>query len=281
MKIKLIFLLACIVSVTQAYAVNMDDSQCCPCKPDSVSHCCEICPPIDAKLWLDNGVGWRLDQFKFGKMKWKSQNMGLIELDFFLLVDNHYLVNVSGDYARSFLSTRKGEVNDISGSLGYLFNLQCYCHYPISFSPLLGYSSHHQRYKAQQHHFKNTYDLTWNGPWVGFAILYDFSKDIHTYFDYQFHWNKFHSKIGEKNDLEHLSFHTNSNDAYCNQVTLAARKKIGNWFLGLRFEYKGFWTEKNHRKHRVNDEGIDSLIRRHSNIHVNTYYLASQIGYEF
>lgn len=282
MKNKLFILLGCMISVMPAFADDGAVDETCraePCPPTPcATECCLDCPPIDGKFWDSFGYGWRQDQIKFGGSKWQTQNMGAVTADLRLVLEKQLVFEINGEYARSFLTPREGEVYDFYISSGYLFERKLQC-VPVSFGPIIGYSTHHQFIKGG-HHFHRlhaSYNLNWNGPFIGFASFYSVNSKIQAYFDYQFHWQRFRSNVIERGSRGfHSEFNTTTNKAFGNQVALQANYNLfANWYVGLQFEFKGFWATNSRRDHRHEDDRL-----HHFNANWNSYSIVSQLSFE-
>lgn len=273
MNKKLLTIILCVLSFANSYAVDFID-------PGSYQNPCECCcPPIEGKAWLDFGNGWRQDQFKFGRSKCKTQNIGKLDLDAVFLVGQHFMFQVSGEYGRSLFTPRKSEVCDATFNFGYFFSTDCMGEMlsKVSVSPLVGFGCHHQLFKARYSGYRSNYRFTWNGPSFGFALTYLYDEKTYAYFDYQFQWDRFRARVSDHVFEDRFLFHVKNSNAYGNQVTFGAiRKVFGNFYLGLKFQYKGFWANRSHGA----DSGLEQHVG-HVDMNWNSYYLSSLIGYEF
>ena len=149
---------------------------------------------------------------------------------------------------------------------------------PLSYGPIIGYSTHHQFIKGgHHHHLHASYNFNWNGPFVGFASFCSVTNKIQAYFDYQFHWQRFRSHIVERGHGGfHSVFNTTTKNAYGSQVALEAIYNLfGNWYAGLQFEFKGFWANNSRRGHHQEDSR-----RHHFNANWNSYSVVSQLAFE-
>lgn len=246
-------------------------------KPPEIEGC-PACEPIDGSFFSCSGSGWRNDQIQFAGSKWSCQNMGALELDIRLTLIKHLVFECNGEYARSLFSKRKGEVWDIYTSTGYRFERKIMC-LPMSFEPLIGYSSHHQFIKGPFHHLSTSYNYLWKGPYVGLASYFPVNKKIEGFIEYQFHWKRFHSKFeGRGPGGFHSIFNTNTDNAFGCQVTMSAiyKQLLGVWSGGVLFEYKGFWANKSRRDHGREFFGI-----RHFDANWNSFLVVSQLSLEF
>lgn len=204
--------------------------------------------------------------------------MGALELDIRLTIVKHLVFEANGEYARSFCTPRKGEVWDFSFSTGYLFERKIKC-LPLTFEPMIGFSSHHQFIKGFFLDLSASYHFLWKGPFVGLATFFPVNSKTQGFIEYQFHWKRFHSKFEARGDRGfHPIFNTNTDNAFGCQVTMSviSKKLLGVWSGGLLFEYKGFWANRSRRDHRREFLGI-----RHFDAHWNSFLVVSQLALEF
>lgn len=180
----------------------------------------------------------------------------------------------------------EGSVYDISGALGYQFNLDRFC---LSLAPLVGWSYYHQHYK--NHHYfdhciheefrvQNQYKFSWNGPWVGFATAYQVCPEWQFYLDYAFHWAEFKAKFFDV-FIAACPANSKTQRGYGNEVTVGTTYQFcENWFLGFKFDYKDFWANKCHTSLRYeNGDGHERATQK--NIEWSSYYATVDAGYLF
>lgn len=272
MKKQLFLAFACFAVTMQSFA----DDIC-------ASNCSTDCFGFDSVLTFDVGGGYRNDTLKWKvfpasnpgrevEEKWKDISIGVVEANAQFLACEHYLLKVDFDYgwfSRSgskrysangglgqsidYKSKPRGNVYDLSGGLGYQFNLESY---RISFAPLAGYSYHQQRFKNGKHKDElspfgddllahNDYKFRWSGPWAGFAMAYQATCELQLYVDYYYHWARFRGTVKEHLLLGGFSNHLKSNRAHGNEVTVGGTYTFcDDWFVGLKFDYKQFCGKK-------------------------------------
>lgn len=244
------------------------------------------CCCVEGEFWRGLGIGWRNDHFKGDNSHMRSQNIGLISVDLALLLEKKYLSKLNVDYGRSFLTPRQAEVYDVSFSIGYLLDYNC----SLSFSPLLGYSSHRQVYKAGSKSYHNHYKFIWNGPWIGFSEIYTMNCKVKLYLDYQFHLCKFNGSFAthkkETSSIPNPSFisHRNTHNAFGNQLTLSGYYPVSeNWIAGLQLELRGFWANKGNKKHcdQTLSRAACNTFHSHSKVTWSSCSLTAQLGYKY
>jgi hypothetical protein len=249
------------------------------------------------------------------KEEWKNVNMGIVETNVQFLACEHYLFKFDFDYGwfdrqrhqsiRGFdfitasefanLNSKiRGQAYDLSGAIGYQFNWDCY---RIALAPLVGWSYYHQRFKNPSYSgflngvtgdfldIRNRYRYSWNGPWLGFAVAYQVCCELQYYIDYAFHWSELNGRFrdfflaGRPLAADDYSSRIRSNRAYGNEVTVGATYQFcPDWFLGLKFNYKDFWTDKGHISTSIDDLTERSPLRR---AQWQSWFVTVDIGYTF
>ena len=247
--------------------------------------------------------------------KWKNMEMGIIETNAQFLACDHYLLKFDFDYGwfdkqkhqtitgydydtgtvfEYLTSKTRGQVYDLSAAIGYQINLDCY---RISVAPLVGWSYYHQRFKNPTYEglfegvrgeFTNVHNksrYSWNGPWLGFAAAYQICCEWQFYVDYAFHWAELNGKI---TDLflagapilgTEYSTRIRSSNAYGNEVTVGTTYQFcEDWYLGFKFNYKDFWTNKGHLSTEILEVREKSPLRSTC---WQSFFATVDIGYTF
>ena len=238
------------------------------------------CFGFDSVLTFDVGGGYRNDSVKWKTFpstdleieeRWKNIGLGVVEANAQFLACEHYLLKVDFDYGwfsdngsqtyKTFVDTAgvldykskpRGNVYDLSGGIGYQFNFD---RFRVSFAPLVGYSCHQQRFKSRTYINEadlttdvlahNNYKFRWSGPWLGFALAYQATCELQLYFDYYYHWARFHGTVKENFLLGQFPSHLRSSNAYGNELTVGGTYTFCDyWFIGLKFDYKQFCGDK-------------------------------------
>jgi Protochlamydia outer membrane protein len=307
MKKQVFLFLACLSLIAPSLIADC----CAPC-------CMDNCFGFDSVLTFDVGGGYRNDSLKFKifpsehpgsliEQNWKNMGMGVVETDAQLLICENYLLKGDFDYgwftnngshrfdffqvfgAHAFKAKPRGNVCDISGGIGYQFNFNCA---RVSLAPLVGYSYHQQRLKSRKFSFiispefghllaHNDYKFRWSGPWVGFALAYQATCEIWLYLDYYYHWTRFRGTIKEHFAFQthHFPSHLRSNRANGNEVTVGGIYTFCDyWYIGIKFDYKQFCSNKGKGKANIERHHFDSPLR---NLRWNSSTITMDIGYEF
>lgn len=306
MKKHLLLFLACLSGTFQGYA---DD--CC------YNSIFSDCLGFDSVLTFDVGGGYRNDNLQWDafpdfdpglkiEQKWKNVGMGIIEANAQFLACDHLLIKADFDYGwfrnsghqtikayqygfqtTDLKSRVKGNAYDISGGLGYQFNINCL---RMSIAPLAGYSYHQQRFKNRNYknefepaedefYAHNSYNYRWSGPWVGVALAFNPTCIWQFYFDYAFHWAYFRGSVKERFYEIQPQIRLRSKQCYGNEfITGAVYNFCDGWSLGFKFNYKQFWGNKGHYEPIVHADVEKSPLR---NIRWNSYYITATVGYDF
>lgn len=270
-----------------------------------IDNCEQSCCGCDLVTTVDVGAGYRQDKLKWVfagfspgtaiHEKWNHIRMGYIEANARFVACQNILLKVDLDYAwsgwqnnhhaklvdynsASVTNYRKSksecEAYDISAGLGYRFDL-CYCCHEFAFTPLVGWSLHHLKFK--NHAF---YELPkfvhstyfWNGPWIGFETAYQVCCDWKVYFDYSFHFGKFHTNIHE-----YFRHRKKEMTTYGNEFEIGTVYQWCDfWFVGLKFNYKNYWTN---RSHSIFDQDNDTHHSKFALWH--SYMIGVDVGYTF
>ena len=264
--------------------------------------CASDCGGFNSSLWVDAGVGYRHDNLKWKmhglspgvhiKEKWKDINMTVAEANLRYVACDHFVIKADFDYAwaghqkKHIVSSSdddsnvhfrrrfetKGRAYDISGGVGYKFNMDCQC-YQFSFTPMVGYSYHHQRYRAPAFYANNIHGdfrlrtfpskYSWYGPWIGVGTVTQVQCNWWFYVNGGFHFAKNQAKIQEFAQHQKSTRHARGVEAtvgttygFCDNV-----------FLGLKFNYKSFWAQKRHN--HVKD------------VAWNSYFITADLGIVF
>jgi hypothetical protein len=306
MKKQLILALACFSLAMQSLMAN-----CC------ASSCAEDCFGFDSVLTFDVGGGYRNDSLKWkifpsnlpGRQieeRWRNIGLGVVEANAQFLACEHYLLQVDFDYglftnsgsqrfeahggfeeSRNFKARPRGNVYDLSGGLGYQFNFDCF---RVSFAPLIGYSSHQQRFKSRKYEnvifpladdilAHNDYKFRWSGPWIGFALSYQATCELQLYFDYYYHWARFRGTVKEHFAFQPGAFqnHLRSNRAFGNELTVGGIYTFCDyWYIGIKFDYKQFCGNKG--KSKVETSHFNSALRK---LDWRSSTITMDIGYTF
>ena len=273
------------------------------------------CLGFDSVLTFDIGGGYRRDDLKWrtfpaanpGRQveeRWQNIGLGVVEANAQFLVCEHFLLKADFDYGwftnsghqRYFAnggvgenvaikSRPRGNVYDLSGGLGYQFNLDSV---RISFAPLAGYSYHQQRFKSRSYEnllnpiaedllYHNGYKFRWSGPWVGFALVYQATCEFLVYVDYSYHWARFRGTVKEHFLIGELPSHLRSNRAYGNEVTVGGVYTFCDyWFVGVRYNFKQFCGHKG--SSNIENDSERSALR---NLDWKSSTVTLDIGYSF
>lgn len=304
MKKQFFLALTCLSAAVQSLAAD-----CC------ASDCCDDPFGFDSVLTFDIGGGYRNDSLKWKTFpsnspgteieeKWKNIGLGVIELNAQFLACEHYLLKADFDYGWfsnngsqrysvgggsalpiSYKSKPRGHLYDLSGGIGYQFNLDCY---RVSFAPLVGYSYHQQKFKSRKYTNEldplaadilahNDYKFRWSGPWVGFALAYQATCELQLYFDYYYHWARFRGTVKENFLIGELPTQLRSNRAYGNEFVVGGTYTFCDyWFVGLKFDYKQFAGSKG--KSHVETIDLTSPLRK---LEWDSSTITLDIGYTF
>lgn len=308
MKKTLFLALACLSITGSSFA---DDC-------GGYTDCSTDCFGFDSVLTFDIGGGYRNDSMKWKvfpsdniagteiEERWKNIGLGVIEANAQFLACEHYLLKVDFDYGwftnngshhyrlfneagdiLDYKAKPRGNAYNLSGGIGYQFNLDCY---RVSFAPLVGYSYYQQRFKSRNYHNElvpladdilahNDYKFRWSGPWVGFALAYQATCELQLYFDYYYHWTRFRGTVKENfvNRLSQFPGNIRSNNAYGNEFTVGANYTFCDyWFVGVKFDYKQFCGS--HGKSHLDDSDLTSPLRK---LDWKSSTITMDIGYSF
>lgn len=264
--------------------------------------CDSGCECSDLVTSLEIGTGYRRDSLKWGypgfspgiaiHEKWDGIDIGFIEANSRVLACQKYLLKVDFDYGwsgwenkhhvklidyNSAIETKrpesntKAEVYDISVGIGHQFNLECY---PLTFTPLIGWSYNHQKFKAKTFYGRGHHDsrYAWNSGWVGFETAYQFCCPWQVYLDYSFHIGHFHAKIDEFFRNRHKQTYSLGNEVEVGTVY----QWCDALFLGLKFNYRDYWA---HSKHSTEDAFDGKGHERQTKW--NSYSIGVNLGYSF
>lgn len=304
MKKQIFLALACLSAAIQSLSAD-----CC------YTDCCSDCFGFDSVLTFDIGGGYRNDTLKWKvfpsefpgreiEEKWKNIGMGIVDANAQFLVCEHYLLKAEFDYGWfsnngsqrylanggdqpniNYRSSPRGNACDLSGGLGYQFNMDCF---RVSFAPLVGYSYHQQRLKSRTYRnllvpdaevilAHNDYKFRWSGPWVGFALSYQATCELQLYFDYYYHWARFRGTVKEHFVLGEFPSHLRSNRAYGNEFTLGGIYTFCDyWYIGIKYDCKLFCGNKG--KSNVETINEDSPLRK---LNWQSQMITLNVGYTF
>jgi hypothetical protein len=304
MKKQLFITLACLSVTMQSFAADF-----------CASDCRSDCFGFDSVLNFDMGGGYRVDSLKWKtfpvafpgreiEQEWRNVGLGVVETNAQFLAFENYLLKGDFDFgwfsnsgsqryidnnlnglSVEYKAKPKGNAYNISGGIGYQFNVDCLC---LSFAPLVGYSYHQQRFKSRTYHnasdpegnkvlARNNYKFRWSGPWVGFALAYQVFYEFQLYFDYSYHWARFRGNVKENFFPGQLPSHLRSNNAYGNEFTVGSVYTFcDNWFIGLKFDYKQFCGNKGKFQSEGDEES--SPLRK---LDWQSSTLTLDIGYTF
>ena len=302
--------------LTIALSVHADDF--------CYSDCSTDCFGFDSVLTFDIGGGYRNDSLKWDifpstdpgsrvEEKWKNIGLGIVEANAQFLACEHYLLKADFDFgwftnngSQSYIrtggaelpqnlkSSPRGNAYNLSGAIGYQFNFD---RFRVSFAPLVGYSYSQQRFKSRTYKNEiiptaahilahNDYKFRWSGPWVGFALAYQANCELQLYFDYSYHWSRFHGTVKEHflfNELPTGGFpesNLHSNNAYGNEFTVGGTYTFCDyWFIGVKFDYKQFSGNKG--KSIVDDDKEDLEDSRLRKLNWESSTITMDIGYTF
>jgi hypothetical protein len=265
--------------------------------------CCE-CNLVGT---FDVGAGYRQDRLRWVfpgptsgiaiHEKWNHISFAYLEGNARLVAFQRYLLKVDLGYGWSgwqkkhhskFVNydteeetnnrkdTTTGNVYDISAGLGYRLDLSCRC-FDFALTPLAGWSFHHLKFKnspyydvEQSEKLRSTY--FWSGPWVGFETVWQVCCPFRVYFDYSFHFGKFHATL---NELERS--HKKELTAFGNEFEGGAFYEWCDfWVVGLKFVYRDYWSNRYHSiMDYINGKKHSKFARWHS------YTITADIGYIF
>jgi hypothetical protein len=309
MKRQLFFVLACMSLTLQSLTADFCASDFC------ASETCTDCFGFDSILFFGVGGGYRIDSLKWKaypeanpgreiEEQWKNVGMGVVETNAQLLVCEHYLFKVDFDCGWfsnsgsqrytdndlfgipvSYKAKPRGNAYNLSGGLGYQFNFDCY---RLSLAPLVGYSRHQQRFKGRTYDNEyfptgpevlahNNYKYRWSGPWLGFALAYQATREFQVLFDYSYHWLRFKGNVRENFFPGQLPSHIRSNNAYGNEFIVAGVYTFCDcWFVGVKFNYKQFCGNKGSFRNEEDEES--SRLRK---LDWQSSTITLDIGYAF
>jgi hypothetical protein len=262
---------------------------------------------------LDIGGGYRQDHFNWDtllpispqtkiKEQWNDVSIGVIEAngqlyfeEAFLLADfsygwicggTHRLRNidiVTDQTIQNFSSKTKGDVWDISGAIGYQFD---FCKRRYFLAPMLGCSYHQQALKNHNYHdhlldrtlaATSRFSYRFWGPWVGFALGYQWTCDWQVYLDYRFHWIRFRGKVNQ--DIGIIVHNQKTRCHLENEVTLGVNYTFcDSWWAGLKVNYKNLNTNKNNGRHYSPASHSNASLR---NLRWESYTVSMDVGYAF
>lgn len=303
MKNKLFLTLSCLI---MALSVHAEDF--------CYSDCSTDCFGFDSVLTFDVGGGYRNDSLKWKifpsydpgseiEEKWRNIGLGIVEANAQFLACEHYLLKADFDYGwfsnsgsqryirsggdlpRNLKSSPRGNAYNLSGGIGYQFNFDCL---RLSFAPLVGYSCSQQRFKSRTYKNEfdpeganilahNDYKFRWSGPWLGFALAYQATCELQLYFDYYYHWARFHGTVKEHFVLGQLQNRLRSNNAYGNEFTAGGTYTFCDyWYIGVKFDYKQFCGNKG--KSTIEKIETDSPLRK---LNWESSTITLDIGYTF
>jgi hypothetical protein len=304
MKKQLFLAFACLSAAIHSLAADY-------CTPD----CCMDTFGFDSILTFDVGGGYRNDSLRWKvfpstnpgreiEEKWKNLGLGVIEVNAQFLACEHFLLKGDFDYGWfsnngsqryigiggvapeiSLKAKPRGHLYNLSGGVGYQFNFDCY---RVSFAPLVGYSYHQQLLKSRKYIDElnpllpetlahNDYKLRWSGPWVGFALAYQATCELQLYFDYSYHWTRFHATVKEHFLLGQQPANLRSNRAFGNEFIVGGIYTFCDyWFVGLKFNYKEFQGTKG--KEHLDTIDLVSPLRK---LHWCSSTVTLDIGYTF
>jgi len=292
MKRQLFFILACMSLTLQSLAADFCASDFC------ASETCADCFGFDSVLIFGVGGGYRNDSLKWKvfprtppgreiEEQWKNVGMGVVETNVQFLVCEHYLFKVDfdcgwfsnngsqryidndftgnnvSDVPVNLKAKPRGNTYNLSGGLGYQFNLDCY---RLSLAPLIGYSRYQQRFKGRTYNnaftpadpeilAHNNYKFRWSGPWIGFALAYQATCEFQVFFDYSYHWVRFKGNVRENFFPGELPSHLRSNNAYGNEFVVGGVYTFcDSWCVGVKFDYKQFCGNKGSFKSEGEEE---------------------------
>ena len=274
---------------------------------------CANCFGFESVLTFDVGGGYRSDNLNWKRFpsetseiseKWENIGMGVVETNASFLACEHYLFRADFDsgwfeksgkqtyttYSDNVLTEElkartRGQVYDVSGGIGYQFNIPCY---RTSIAPLVGYSYNYQRFKNSQYVNQltdpevtttshNRYKYRWNGPWLGLDLVTQPYCDLLIFFDYEFHWSTLNADIHENFVEGQEPAKVKLDNCYGNEYTVGSSYVFcDEWFLGLKFNYKQFWGNKGH--YRVEDQETKIAVR---DLNWETYSITLDVGYNF
>lgn len=176
-----------------------------------------------------------------------------------------------GEYSRFICNADRGEVFDVSGSIGYFYPLFCD---EFFVTPLVGYSYSEQHLRMGEGHVKildgervsinvgelhSNYRTKWRGAWLGFELdyLYDCAWDLYGGFEY--HWVRYsgtgHWNLREEffDDFQHHANGTGYKGyvgvQYCFNHC---------WLGGFKFSYLDFWTRPGVDRTYILDDSANS-----------------------
>ncbi len=237
----------------------------------------------DKIKWSANSIG--LPEFKTLE-KWDHLHTGIVDAKAELLICESLYMQANFDYgwfddngtqtirathisddslSYTVHASPKGRLYDLSGALGYQFNMCCY---KFGFTPLAGYSYHHQKLssnhyrEAHQHVAEdeseksdidvikthNTYNGHWSGPLAGFTTFYQIDCDWKMGLAYAYHYARFQNTVRENfsslgsNRGEHVFVgKQTSNWGNGHEFFAYTSYEFSPfWILGLNYNFKEF-----------------------------------------
>lgn len=192
-------------------------------------------------------------RFIWEKCNWRVKAQG----HYGWIFDGHFLQD-------GFLRGKihEGNTADGSGAIGYAFPV-CEC---FRFCPLAGYGYDSQDLKIKHFRLFDTsssstdicrgrFEASWQGPWIGFDILYDTSfifwnRCHYMTFNsgYEFHYGQARTKFHERLFDGEYSYHSKINNMMGQVFHFDTHYYLPcNWMIGLILEYT-YWTNA-HKHH--------------------------------
>lgn len=209
--------------------------------------------------------------------------------------------NRTDEFSRSILATNDDHVLDVSGGIGFLYNV---CDTGLYVVPIAGLSYHQQNFRLSNGEqlidttgtigigpisgLNSTYRAHWYSPWLGVDVGYANScvMDLVFYSSYEYHWVDFRGKghWNLRQDILNGEFFHEANNGEGHLVKVGVGYPVcDNMIAGLSGDFKWFKSAEGvDHLHSVEEDGsVFQIVQRLNPVHWHSWAIKLDLAYQF